>query len=127
MLATSNATQESYTGSAPAPQSTADDSYALDEFRCREILHDVGWGVLSVVEAAAQDASPYSIPVAYAYDGEQIFVAVVSGRKQRALEAHGELCLTVLDVDVVHAAVRDLLAETAPAGIVMPAIVGATR
>lgn len=33
-------------------------------------------------------------------------------------------CLTVLDVDVVHAAVRDLLAETAPARIVTPVIVG---
>lgn len=85
---------------APAAAPAASGSYPLDEARCRAVLRDIGWGVLAAVEGETlPDVHPYSVPVAYAFDGDAIFVATRAGRKLRALEAHPVFSLTVLDVE----------------------------
>ena len=72
---------------APAAAPAASGSYPLDEARCRAVLRDIGWGVLAAVEGETlPDVHPYSVPVAYAFDGDAIFVATRAGRKLRALE-----------------------------------------
>ncbi|MEW5918878.1 MAG: pyridoxamine 5'-phosphate oxidase family protein, partial [Gemmatimonadota bacterium] len=74
----------------------ADRSRVLDRAECHQLLSERGWGVVSVTEVA--DARPYAVPVAYAFDGEDIYIAMRRGRKLRALEMYPGLCLTVLDV-----------------------------
>lgn len=68
----------------------------LERAECHQLLRECGWGVLSVTEVA--NARPYAVPVAYAFDGEEIYIAITRGRKLRALESHSGLCLTVMDV-----------------------------
>lgn len=63
---------------------------------CVALLRETGWGVLASVEL--DHTSPYAVPVAYAFDGEVVWVAMNAGRKLRALEKHSSLCLTVTDV-----------------------------
>ncbi len=75
-------------------------SFALDDAGCHSILTEVGWGVLSVVEQEADaESRPYAVPVAYAFDGEGLYVATRRGRKLRALEKHPLFSLTVLQVE----------------------------
>lgn len=64
---------------------------------CLALLRDAGWGILATVEL--ERSSPYAVPVAYAYDGDAIYVAMNAGRKLRSLEQHSSLCLTVTDVE----------------------------
>lgn len=85
---------------APLAAVSATGSYPLDDARCRGVLRDVGWGVLSAVEGdALADVRAYGVPVGYAFDGESIYVATRPGRKLRAIEAHPVFSLTVLDVE----------------------------
>lgn len=64
---------------------------------CHVLLREMGWGVLSVIDDAA--GHPYAVPVAYAFDGEEVYVATGRGRKLRALERNPAVCLTVLRLD----------------------------
>lgn len=68
----------------------------LDLAGCHALLRERGWGILSTADAAT--ACPYAVPVAYAIDGDSIYVASGRGRKLRALELNPGLCLTVSDV-----------------------------
>jgi nitroimidazol reductase NimA-like FMN-containing flavoprotein (pyridoxamine 5'-phosphate oxidase superfamily)/DNA-binding MarR family transcriptional regulator len=63
---------------------------------CYDVLRECGWGMLSTVEM--ESASPYTVPVAYAFDGEDVYVATGRGRKLRALERNANVCLTVAAV-----------------------------
>lgn len=85
---------------APSAAASAVGSYPLRDEQCRAVLRDIGWGVLSVVEGdVAGDLRAYGVPVAYAFDGEGIYVATRPGRKLRALDAHPVFSLTILDVE----------------------------
>jgi nitroimidazol reductase NimA-like FMN-containing flavoprotein (pyridoxamine 5'-phosphate oxidase superfamily) len=66
----------------------------LDDAECRELLRDTGWGLL----ATDDDGQPYAVPVGYAYDEGDIFIATGPGRKLANLERNPRLCLTVLEV-----------------------------
>jgi nitroimidazol reductase NimA-like FMN-containing flavoprotein (pyridoxamine 5'-phosphate oxidase superfamily) len=63
----------------------------------RALLRATGWGVLAVRDA--QTRRPYAVPVAYAFDGEAIFVATRPGRKLCALDEDPGACLTIVRVD----------------------------
>jgi nitroimidazol reductase NimA-like FMN-containing flavoprotein (pyridoxamine 5'-phosphate oxidase superfamily)/DNA-binding MarR family transcriptional regulator len=71
-------------------------STSLKINECHEVLRECGWGMLSTVEM--ETASPYTVPVAYAFDGEDVYVATGRGRKLRALERNANVCLTVASV-----------------------------
>lgn len=71
----------------------------LADVEIRTILHDIGWGVLSTVDTDGDGGMPYGVPVAYAYDGTNMYVAAGPGRKRMALEENGKACLTIMDVD----------------------------
>lgn len=79
------------------PVALAAGTRVLDREGCLAVLGEQVWGVLSVVELTS--ARPYGVPVAYAFDGEAVYVAVKRGRKLRALEQNPTLCLTVTEVE----------------------------
>jgi nitroimidazol reductase NimA-like FMN-containing flavoprotein (pyridoxamine 5'-phosphate oxidase superfamily) len=62
------------------------------------LLRECGWGVLAVAEESDQGARPVAVPVAYALEGEWLYLTMTEGRKVRALRANPRLCLTVADV-----------------------------
>jgi DNA-binding MarR family transcriptional regulator/nitroimidazol reductase NimA-like FMN-containing flavoprotein (pyridoxamine 5'-phosphate oxidase superfamily) len=70
----------------------------LEDASCEALLREVGWGVLSTVESTGDSTRPYSVPVSYAFDGKSIYMASGPGRKRDALDANGDVCLTVFDV-----------------------------
>jgi len=45
----------------------------MDSRDIDRLLTDTGWGVLSL----AEDDEPYSIPVSFGYDGEDVFLALI--------------------------------------------------
>ena len=51
------------------------------------------WGVL----ATADGGAPYAVPVIYGWDGRDIFILMLPGRKERVLRAHPAACLTVIE------------------------------
>lgn len=62
------------------------------------LLRECGWGVVAVVEDSEQGIVPVAVPVAYALEGERLYLTMTEGRKLRALRANPRLCLTVADV-----------------------------
>lgn len=88
-----NASTGGVPSSAPATRSVRQ----LDRAECHALLRDLGWGILSTVEVTT--ARPYAVPVAYAIDGETIYVATGPGRKLRVLELNPGLCLTLVHVE----------------------------
>ena len=68
---------------------------AIDE--CHALLRERGWGILSITEVIS--ARPYAVPVAYAFDGDAIYISVGRGRKLRALENYPGVCISVCDVE----------------------------
>jgi len=65
---------------------------------CARLLREIGWGVLAVAEHGRDGAVPVGVPTAYAFDGDRLYLAMATGRKQRALEQNPSVCLTVTDV-----------------------------
>lgn len=49
------------------------------------------WAILTAVEAGA----PYAVPVIYGWDGSAAYVLMQPGRKERALRACADACLSV--------------------------------
>ncbi len=70
----------------------------LTQRECTAMLRAVGWGVLAVAEIATDGPVPVAVPIAYAFDGTRLYLAMLDGRKTRALERNPNLCLTVTDV-----------------------------
>jgi DNA-binding MarR family transcriptional regulator/nitroimidazol reductase NimA-like FMN-containing flavoprotein (pyridoxamine 5'-phosphate oxidase superfamily) len=70
----------------------------LESTSCEALLREVGWGILSTVEMTPDAVRPYGVPVSYAFDGNVIYMSSGPGRKRNALEASGQVCLTVADV-----------------------------
>lgn len=59
-----------------------------------DFLRSHAWGVLSTIGAGR----PYAVPVAYAFDGQHLYVATGPGRKAENLDACPAVCVTVPDV-----------------------------
>ncbi|HVX38552.1 MAG TPA: pyridoxamine 5'-phosphate oxidase family protein [Gemmatimonadaceae bacterium] len=83
---------------ALTPEPAAARRRALSREECIAVLREIGWGVLAVAERGSSEAVPIGVPTAYAHDGENLYVAMVEGRKRRALELNPHVCLTVADV-----------------------------
>lgn len=66
----------------------------MSEERCRSFLAEQGWGVL----ATSADGVPYAVPVSYAFDGRDVYVASGPGRKTRNLDSNPAACLTIVEV-----------------------------
>lgn len=81
-----------------AVDATAARRRALSRDDCVAVLREIGWGVLAVAEREHDGAVPIGVPTAYAHDGEHLYIAMVDGRKRRALERNPHVCLTVADV-----------------------------
>lgn len=69
-------------------------SRPMSEERCRSFLAEQGWGVL----ATSADGVPYAVPVSYAFDGRDVYVASGPGRKTRNLDSNPAACLTIVEV-----------------------------
>jgi DNA-binding MarR family transcriptional regulator/nitroimidazol reductase NimA-like FMN-containing flavoprotein (pyridoxamine 5'-phosphate oxidase superfamily) len=71
----------------------------MDRGECLQLVREVGWGVLAVAECGPDGAAvPLGVPVAYAFQDEQILLVMTEGRKRAALRRNPRLCLTVTDV-----------------------------
>lgn len=81
-----------------AVDATAARRRALTREECVAVLREIGWGVLAVAERDHDGAIPIGVPTAYAHDGTHLYLAMVDGRKRRALERNPHVCLTVADV-----------------------------
>lgn len=66
----------------------------LADEETRDLLRRAYWGMLAVCD----DGAPYAVPVAYGWDGEHFYIAMVAGRKTEVLERNPRTCLTVAEV-----------------------------
>lgn len=85
---------ESPEGAGMEPRPRIRSSRALDAAEIDACLRATKWGVLATIE----DGGPYAVPVVFGYDGKQLYVASVAGRKMRNIDANPEVCLTIADV-----------------------------
>ncbi len=67
--------------------------HALTTDEIDAVLIEVGWGVLAVGE----ELGPYAVPIAYGFDGRDVYIGTGPGRKLRGLERNPRVCLTVTD------------------------------
>lgn len=67
---------------------------ALTREESASFLRRRAWGVL----ATAAGGVPYAVPVAYGFDGRDVYLASGRGRKLEALRANPAVCLTVAEV-----------------------------
>ncbi len=77
-----------------APAVRASGGRVLSRAEAVAFLRRQSWGVL----ATSNEGIPYAVPVAYGFDGHDLFVASGPGRKCDALRANPAVCLTVTEV-----------------------------
>jgi uncharacterized protein len=77
----------------------------LDSAECTALLRHARWGIL----ATSGERHPYAVPVAYGFDGEQIYIAMGDGTKTRNIERDPGLCLTIVDVAEIGACWRSVV------------------
>lgn len=90
-------------GAALANIANAANARVLDEAACRELLAEVGWCTLAMVDiSGAATTRPYCVPLGYGYLAGTLYFATGAGRKLRALERHPAVCLTITDIETFH-------------------------
>lgn len=72
------------------------------------VLEDVGYGFLGL----ARDDRPYVLPMAFGYDGDDIYIQMNSeGRKFDYIDGKTAACLTVLGIDHETGVSKSILVE----------------